>query len=211
MMNNPNASQSLKNAIDSSSGRVEFLKQALTFGLAGIAGIAVLFTDHARIPADSLSKFAIFFAAIGFAMVASFAVIGFSAYANLLTATDSDSESVRLRAPDCVRALRNAARVVMTGILISLISVGVFAGYRLFFFSTAGTPGSAIETASTFVSKETKQPPETLHLKRVEADNDAFTVTYFVLTTNSHATVSVSKKDGSIIRMTQENNVLPKP
>jgi hypothetical protein len=202
-------SSPVKDAIDSNSGRFEFLKQTLTLGLAGIAGIAALFTDQTRVPADSVSKWTIFLAAIGLSIVVSFAVMGLSAYANLLAATASDS--LRQNASFYAKGVRNHARGVIIGLVISFVSFAVFAGYRLFFFSAVGTPESAIETSSTLVSKEVKQPPEALYLTRLEADNEAFTVNFFVAATNSEATVRVSKKDGSVMRLTQEKKASPKP
>jgi hypothetical protein len=210
----PNAAASpIKDAIDSHSGRFEFLKQTLTLASAGIAGIAALFTDPARIPADSLSKGAILIAGIGLAVAVYFSVTGLSVYANLLTATarKAAGEHPEPSVSYYAKGLRNHARGVIIGLFLAFIAIGFFAGYRLL-STTVGTPEAAIETALALVSKETKQPPDLLHLTRLEADNDTFTVSYFVPALNSDATVRISRKDGSVIRFVQDKkSVAPGP
>lgn len=200
----------VKDVIDANSGRFEFLKQALTLGSAGIAGVAALFTDPARVPADTLSKWAIFGGAVGLAIVVAFAIMGLSAYANLLTVTSSGDARVRSRAPAYAKGVRDHARVVIIGLTIGFLGIGLFASWRLFLVSPAGTPEAAIEAAGTMVSGQTKQPRDTLYLTRIEADRDAYIVTYHVAATKSVATVRVSRKDGDIILFTQEHGE-PKP
>src|ERR1700722_10057266 len=75
----------LKDTIDANSGRFEFLKQTLTLGLAGIGGVAALFTDPSRVPGDTFSKWGLVLAGGGPVLVVAFAVMGLSAYANLQT------------------------------------------------------------------------------------------------------------------------------
>jgi hypothetical protein len=200
----------VKDAIDCNSGRFEFLKQTLTLGSAGLAGIAALFTDPARIPADLLSKFAVLGAGVALGTVVYYSVMGLSVYANLLTTTANEVAGKPLEKPVLfyVEGLRTHARGVVLALLFAFLAIGAYAGYRLFCV-TAGTPEAAIETASLFVSKETKQPLDTLYLTRMDTDNDAFIVTYFVTPTNSDAIVRISKKDGSIIRLTQDKRPGP--
>jgi hypothetical protein len=200
----------MKDAIDANSGRFEFLKQTLTLGSAGIAGVAVLFTDPARVPADTFSKLAIFGGTIGLALVVAFAIMGLSAYANLLTVMASGDADMRKRAPVYANGVRDHARVVILGLTIGFLGMGLFAGYRLFFVPATGTPEIAIEAAAALISNEAKQPRDVLYLTRMEADSDAYTVTYIVTVTNSEVTVRVSKKDGNITRLTQDKRA-PKP
>jgi hypothetical protein len=201
----------VKDAIDCNSGRFEFLKQTLTLGSAGLAGIAALFTDPARIPADRLSKFAVLGAGMALGAVVCYSVMGLSVYANLLTATATEVAGKPPPKPVLfyVNGLRYHARGVVLGLFVAFVAIGFYAGYRLFFVTAAGTPEAAIETASLLVSKETKQPADTLYLTRMDTDNDAFIVTYFVTLTNSDATVRISKKDGSVIRLTQDRRPAP--
>jgi hypothetical protein len=211
MIDSATTASPVKDAIDCNSGRFEFLKQTLTLGSAGIAGIAALFTDPARIPADLLSKCAILGAGAALGTVVYYSAMGLSVYANLLTATANEAAGKPLQKPALfyVDGLRHHARGVVVGLFFAFIAIGIFAGYRLFFLTTAGSPEAAIETASLLVSKETKQPLDTLYLTRMDVDNDAFIVTYFVTLTNSDATVRISKKDGSMIRFTQDKRPVP--
>jgi hypothetical protein len=200
----------VKDAIDANSGRFEFLKQTLTLGSAGIAGVAALFTDPTRVPADTFSKWAIFGGAVGLALVVAFAIMGLSAYANLLAVNASENAEMRKRAPLYANGVRDHARVVILGLTIGFLGIGLFAGYRLFFAPATGTPENAIEAAAALVSKETKQDRDVLYLTQMEADSDAYTVTYFATAINSDITVRVSKKDGKITRLTQDKRA-PKP
>jgi hypothetical protein len=204
-------SSPVKDAIDCNSGRFEFLKQTLTLGSAGIAGIAALFTDPTRIPADLLSKLAMFLAGTSLAFVVYYAVMGLSVYANLLAATANEAAGKPLEQPasSYFDGLRDHARGVVVALFATFIAIGLFSVNRLFFLPTVGTAESAIDAASAFVGKETRQPADTLYLMRFETDNDAFMVTYFVTATNSEATVRVSKKDGSVIRLTQDKRPVP--
>jgi hypothetical protein len=204
MANGINTPSPVKDAIDANSGRFEFLKQALTLGSAGIAGLAALFTDPTRVPADGFSKGTVLGGAIGLGIVVAFAIMGLSTYANLLTATASSDAKIQERVPVYAEGVRNHARWVIIGLISGFLGLGLFAGYRLLFASAAATPESAIEAATVLVSKETKQPAEGLLLTRMEADNDAFTVTYSLGTVGREVIVRVSKRDGSILRLTQE-------
>jgi hypothetical protein len=197
----------VKDTIDSNSGRFEFLKQALTLGLAGIAGVAALFTDSSRVPADTFSKWTIFGSAIGLALVVAFAIMGLSTYANLLTATASSDTRLQSRISVYANGVRNHGQVVMIGLMISFVCVAGFAVHQLFFISPTGTPESAIDAAQKFASKAAQQPPGSLSFRHMESDNDAYVVTYLVPATNSEISVRLSKKDGSIIQV----KAAPKP
>lgn len=204
MVERPTASSPIKDAIDSHSGRFEFLKQTLTLTSVGIAGIAALFTDPARIPTDWLSKGAILVAGITLAAAIYYSVMGLSVYANLLTTTarEAAGENPEPSASFYANGLRDHARGVIVALFASFVAIAFFAGYRL--LSTAAwTPETAIDAASAFISKETKQPTDSLYLTRLEAENDAFTVTYFVQALNSDTTVRISKRDGTVTRLTQ--------
>jgi hypothetical protein len=134
--------------------------------------------------------------------------MGLSAYANLLTATGSNDAQMRTQATRFANGVRDHARVVVIGLTIAFLGIGLFAGQRLFFPASIGTPEGAIETASTIVSKQIRQPADMLYLTRMEADSDAYTITYFSPATNSDVVVRVSRKDGMVVRLTQDKRML---
>src|SRR5271170_837708 len=74
----------VKDAIDAHSGRFEFFKQTLTLGSVGLAGIAALFTDPARIPTDVVSISTLAIAGLALIFIVAYAAMGLSTYANLL-------------------------------------------------------------------------------------------------------------------------------
>jgi hypothetical protein len=199
-------SSPVKEAIDSNSGRFEFLKQTLTLGSLGIAGIGALFTDPARIPSDIWSKIAVLIAGISLAVTVYYSVTGLSVYANLLTSTATVAAGGQPNRPVSyyVNGLLNHARGVVVALFISFIAIVLFAGYRLFFVSINPTPEAAIDAALVLASRATKQPPDGLYLTRLELENDTFVVTYFATASNSDVTVRVSRKGGNITRLVQD-------
>jgi hypothetical protein len=191
----------LKDTIDASSGRFEFLKQTLTLGLAGIGGVAALFTDTSRIPGDSLSKWLLLAAGAGLLFVVAFAIMGLSTYANLLTAT-AKTPTDKNEVTKYTKGVRDHARVVIIALFVALVGTVVFAVNRL--FASPATPESAVTAAADFVAAQTKLTTDRLHFNRMEVDNDAYVVTYAVPTTNSDVTVRVAKKDGTVTQATQQ-------
>ena len=63
-----------------------FLKQALTIGLAGLAGTAAFFTDTSKIPSDSMTIGAIIVMGLMLLATVGASLMGLSTYANLLKA-----------------------------------------------------------------------------------------------------------------------------
>jgi len=101
------SAQDVKDEIDAQSGRFEFLKQALTLGLAGLAGTAAIFTDTTKIPSNPPAIAAV--CVIGAALLAlvGFALMGLSVYANLLKA-DAASVAIATDADADVAAFRKS-------------------------------------------------------------------------------------------------------
>lgn len=194
-------SSPLKDTIDANSGRFEFLKQTLTLGLAGIGGVAALFTDPSRIPSDAPSKWVLLAAGAGLLFVVAFAIMGLSTYANLLTATAKtlpDKDEVA----KYIKGVRNHARVVIIALFVALIGTVVFAVNRL--FAPLTSPDSAVTVAADFVAKQSKLTSDRVQFNRMEAENDAYVVTFTVPTTSSDVTVRVSKKDASVTQAAQK-------
>jgi hypothetical protein len=191
----------LKDTIDTNSGRFEFLKQTLTLGLAGIGGIAALFTDPSRVPSDTCSKWMLLCAGTGLLFVVAFAVMGLSAYANLLTV----AARVPRKADDVdkySKGVRDHARVVIIALSVALAGTVAFAVNRL--FTPPTTPEGAVTTAASFVATETKLTADMVHFDKMETDGDAYVVTFSVPTTGNAFTVRVAKKDGSVAQASQQ-------
>ncbi|WP_338835146.1 hypothetical protein [Bradyrhizobium septentrionale] len=191
----------IKDTIDANSGRFEFLKQTLMLGLAGIGGVAALFTDPSRVPSDTFSKWVLVLAGAGLLFVVAFAVMGLSAYANLLTV----SARIPQNADDVdkySKGVRGHARVVIIALSLALAGTVMFAVNRL--FAPPTTPEGAVTTAAGFVAKETKLTADMIHFDKMETDGDAYVVTFSVPTTGNGFTIRVAKKDGSVAQATQQ-------
>jgi hypothetical protein len=160
-------SSAVKDAIDVHSGRFEFFKQTLTLGLAGLAGIAALFTDADRIPTDVASKCIVVVAGLALGVTILFAVMGLSAYANLLNALAREAGliSATVQSPrppsEYSAGIIFDAQIVMIALFVAWVSLMSFAGLRLFSKATTNAE-TALATARTIVGKETGQPPESL-------------------------------------------------
>jgi hypothetical protein len=193
----------LKDTIDANSGRFEFLKQTLTLGLAGIGGVAALFTDPSRIPADALAKWILIAAGAGLLVVVASAIMGLSAYANLLTVTAKDP-----RVPEEVtkysKGVRDHARYVVLGLLVAFLGTATFAVSRL--LASSASPEGAVTAAADFVASETKLTADRFHFTGMVADNDTYVVTYSVPTTGNDFTVRVAKKNGKVTQVTKQKS-----
>ncbi len=157
------ASSPVKDAIDAHSGRFEFFKQTLTLGSAGVAGIAALFTDTARIPTERALKYAVAVAGVALIFVVLFALMGLSSYANLLTALGRENnlisgKSHRLSSEYSVGVIVDARRVMIV-LFVAGICLTVFAASRLF---SRGSPSASpipSPIASSQASPGIARPP----------------------------------------------------
>lgn len=200
-MNGATPPPPIKDTIDANSGRFELLKQTLTLGLAGIGGVAALFTDPSRVPSDDFSKWVLVVAGAGLVFVVAFAIMGLSAYANLLTVS---AKNPRQEA-DVVKysnGVRNHARIVIVALSMALAGTVTFAVNRL--FAPPTTPEGAVTTAAGFVAKETKLTADMIHFDKMETNGDAYVVTFSVPATGNGFTVRVAKRDGSVAQATQQ-------
>lgn len=191
----------IKDTIDANSGRFEFLKQTLTLGLAGIGGVAALFTDPSCVPSDDFSKRVLVVAGAGLIFVVAFAVRGLSAYANLLTVSAKnprEEEDVEKYS----NGVRNHARIVIVSLSVTLAGTVTFAVNRL--FAPPTTPEGAVTTAAGFIVKETKLTTDMIHFDKMETASDAYVVTFSVPTTGNGFPILVAKKDGSVAQATQQ-------
>ena len=140
-------------------------------------------------------------AGTGLLFVVAFAVMGLSAYANLLTV----SAKVLRNADDVdkySKGVRNHARVVIIALSMALAGTVTFAVNRL--FAPPTTPEGAVTTAAGFVAKGTKLTADMIHFDKMEADSDAYVVTFSVPTTGNAFTVRVAKKDGGVSQAMQQ-------
>ena len=204
----------VKDAIDAYSGRFEFFKQTLTLGSVGLAGIAALFTDPARIPTEAASKYAVAAAGLSLIAIVAFSAMGLSDYANLLTALARGAGLIPAAKPShrpseqfAAGVIRHA-KVVIVALFCAWFSLTSFAGYRMFAPSTT-TAETALATARVLVGKETGQPRESLLLTRLETDDEAYVATYYAQAMASETSVRVSKRDGTVIRVVQEKQTAP--
>jgi hypothetical protein len=203
----------VKDAIDAYSGRFEFLKQTLTLGSAGIAGMAALFTDPTRVPTDTFSKWVVSSAGLSLILIVAFAAMGLSAYANFLTELSRDArlidtENVSSNSKVYARGVIGHSQVIIIGLFLVWGSLTFFAGIKLFApFSTSAD--TALTIARTIASKETGQPPQSLYLARLDIENDDFVAIYDANAVQSQITIRVSKKDGTVTKVVQDKKIVP--
>ncbi len=116
----------VQKAIEALSGRVDFLKQSLAMGLAGIAGVAVLFTDPDKAPQNSVGGGAITIAAVALLTTAAVAYMGLSAYANALLAIEKGENADADRA-----SVLSHAQGVFICLAVSAIAIVTFAAAQI--------------------------------------------------------------------------------
>lgn len=112
--------------------------------------MAALFTDPSRVPSDTFSKWVLVLAGAGLVFVVAFAVMGLSAYANLLTVSAKISRNTK-DVEKYSKGIRDRARVVIIALSVALAGTVTFAVNRL--FAPPTTPEGAVTTAAGFVAK----------------------------------------------------------
>lgn len=121
------SAEMVKAEIDTQSGRLEFLKQSLTLALAGIAGVAILFTDPGRIPEAGCSRILAVMVSVFLLFTAGVAYMGLSTYANLLKQV-----SIGGTIEDHRQSLVNHARLAFIGLALSAVAIAGYAGSQLY-------------------------------------------------------------------------------
>jgi hypothetical protein len=125
-MTTPTPSENVKNEIDAQSGRFEFFKQAVTLGLAGLAGTAAFFTDTSKIPSDPLTAGAIVVMALMLLWTVGASLMGLSTYANLLKAhANSETTVANLRT-----SMISHAKQVFVAIGLTATAFAAYAGLQ---------------------------------------------------------------------------------
>jgi hypothetical protein len=185
------AAQQVKNEIDAQSGRFEFFKQALTLGLAGLAGTAAFFTDTSKIPEDGWSIAAII--VMGLALLATVAasLMGLSVYANLLKAHSISAAVSGFQAS----MVRHAQWIFVTIVVVALAFV-IYAGLQL---ANRGesriTSVEALGIARKAIAATGCQGTfETLSYK-----NGSFTVTFYSQDCHRRYAGQIQSKSGEIL------------
>jgi hypothetical protein len=146
----------VKETVEVQSGRFEYLKQILTIGLAGIGGLAAIFTDEGKIPEDPylVATIGVFGVAMLFTVI--YAAMGISTYANLLgdvkDEADSPSDEHKERVKESTRGIVLHAQVSLVTASIAGLSLLVFAALRVFPLSPASSAASVVK-ARDFATK----------------------------------------------------------
>lgn len=120
------ASSRIAKAIEALSGRIDFLKQSLTIALAGVAGVAVLFTDPDKVPRSLTGIIAICIAALALLAAAAIAYMGLSAYANALLTLEKGQNPQRFR-----KSVLTHAQGVFVALAVAAIAITVFAASQI--------------------------------------------------------------------------------
>lgn len=191
----------VKDAIDAQSGRFEYFKQCLTLGLAGIGGAAALLTDPAKVPGDVLSKWVVALAGCSLLATVVSAVFGISSYANLMKATSNEARpghhpgkyDSSFYARDSIKH----ARAATVALGLASLFLALFALKQLVFPNSV-TVELALDNAAKFVGAQTRQPPEKVTFRRLEADTSDYSVAYGVPGYSGDVLVRISKKDASV-------------
>jgi hypothetical protein len=117
----------VQKTIDVQSGRFEFFKQLLTLSAGGLAGMAALFTDPAKVPSDLFSRLCVGLAGLGLGACVLTCLSGISVYSNLLVLTDRGAE----RVPRVAHSMVNHARLAVGAIVLAALSLFAFAVWML--------------------------------------------------------------------------------
>ena len=205
-MSGGTGANSVKDAIDAHSGRFEFFKQMLTLGLGGIAGIAVFFTDQARVPKDLPSIIAVCVAGMALGVLVLAAGAGLSVYANLLTkiarsnglipaAKKSDATTPE----DYGQSLVSHARWVFLATIVGSLGVMAFAALQMF-HATPVSAEDAVAKAKAVIAKGTDEDGGPA-LQALQLKDGAFVMTF--TTATAQFTARVAEHGGQVLQLVQ--------
>lgn len=177
--------QPLKDAVDANSGRFEYFKQALTLGLAGLAGMAALFTDSTRVPTGGLALSFSVGAGTCLLIIVAWSAFALGTYANLLQCIalkegliPKIKSKAETKEPEYFAAGINLQAQVVTA---ALIAAGVclvgFAAVRIFAPSTTEVE-AAIAMGREMVARQTGQRAQAPELQRLELKGGAFELVF---------------------------------
>jgi hypothetical protein len=185
----------VQGAINAQSGRFEFFKQALTLGLAGIGGIAVLFTDAGKIPVEFWAR--VFVAASGlFALLTVLlALLGIATYANLLPAVAAN-ETVKVARFQT--AILQRARLAYVFLFCTGLAFLAFAGVRLWYGVLPVSVDAALGAGKQAMITAVGEP---VQVDRYEAGEKEVVINYSVGPQAVKSVVTLERASGMITRM----------
>jgi len=171
----------VKEAVEVESGRFEFFKQMLAIGLAGVAGLATIFTDPDRIPDEFWRIAVLSLFAIAAIVVVISSADGISTYANYLReirrlSRDPANAGLTQSCGEYEKSVLNHASVTLVASWVGAVSLAAFAGLMVFGAHSIG-PEAAMRSARKIVGEQPGNPsPETLeHFQTLGVD---YLVTY---------------------------------
>jgi hypothetical protein len=180
----------VKEAAESQGGRMEFVRQAATLGLAGLGGLGVLlFTESS---ANLSSRWMI--VTVGLAGLASLATLVTSmttltTYANYLRVLGGETGAAPQLPAGVPGSDRYESRIkrylllLFFSLIVMAIAI-VLLGYLRLSAPEIGA-AQAIEEGRQLVSRQTGTSPDTLQLTSLEGTNADFLITYAAATTGS--------------------------
>jgi hypothetical protein len=180
-------------AINAQSGRFEFFKQSLTLGLAGIGGIAALFTDTTKIPAEPWAR--ILIGAGGFLALVTVAaaLFGISAYANLLAVLSKGKPVATFEA-----GIIRDAKLAYAGLGFAGIAFFLFGLARLLFSNAPVSADATLGLARQAIIAAAGPGADPITLDRYEAGSKEVVVNYAVGPAAQKYTVHIDRASSSV-------------
>lgn len=191
----------LKNTIDSQSGRFEFLKQCLTLGSAGLAGVAAVFSDPEKIPSGSGARFLVCLIGISLISTVGFALFGISSYANLLrlkTRQVTQEDVDKGYTPDNLeKNITGQAKGVMFSLFIACGLLFGFAAKQVIWQNTADIE-DAVTSALKFVKTNIPENGLGARFVKLQSLSNSYIIVFQLPNNGKYVAVTVLKKDGSV-------------
>jgi hypothetical protein len=188
----------VKEAIEAQSGRLEFLKQALTLGLAGVAGLAALFIDADKVPTGLASRLAVCTGGLALLAVVFFALCGIGTYAQFLRLIEQQETTTPPTEADVAVSRRWIANFINC-CLIALFIAGVlliaFAGIRVFSARAAMGSEQALDTGRRIIEKQLASG-QSATLDNFASEPNDFVVRYVIDPTSATYVLRIDRASG---------------
>jgi hypothetical protein len=201
MMSNP-----VKNAIDSQSGRLEFLKQILTISSTGLGGAAYFFADSGRIPHELSQRVTLLLAVFFLALTVWYSLMGMATYSNLIRQLKREAEnpfiettprSERLSSRH-ERAILHFARGTIVALGLAGVGLALFLGLRISGVASTNSPERAMNVARQLISNQTNHDINQIQVETFEAGSGQYRISVNVMPEHAIYNIKINTVNGMV-------------
>jgi hypothetical protein len=191
----------VREVAEKEAGRFEFFKQMLAVGLAGIGGIAAIFTETGKIPEWPLLRVSLAIFAICAVVVVISSSDGISVYANHLrdvrkladNTNEQQEQSLKRKVDASERSILTHAKWAIAASWVGALSLLIFAILRLIWPDGIGVEG-AMKRAREIITEQSGSP-SLIRLDKLETSPSEYIISYLTEPGDLKYTFKIKRDD----------------